>query len=577
MPEGYTRRGKPDDSWWIAQVKAGERFRRIAANEDSWKRWRKYYRGQWDDNTLPVQLFFAHLRSMVPRVYFRNPAVSIMPSRPGFLELAFAQAANRLDNKLLHQMGVKHELKMIVQDTFLFGTGGGKFGMGGRFTASPRPGQRAVIPRPEGRSVEYDPRVFENQPWFARVPTGSIIVPDGLRDWRHARWVAEEQWRSVEDIKADTRFIKENRQAVRASKVQGTESEFELERPVHVARLLEIRDAKTERVFVIAPDNPQGNTVLFDGPDIFQETGRGFNLFPLIFNPDDEQFWGVPDAQILEPYQLERNEIRTLMMKHRRLSLVKLLVEMGKIEDSEIDKMLSEDVAAVVKVNGAVSGAVEKLQVTNIPTDLVVMDREVEQDTREALGFSRNQLGELQSRRGDTSATEAAIVQQAAEIRVDERRDAIADLLVHMVEMMNEVIFDRWTGQEVMEVIGPGGAQVWVRFDPRDLKMAHYAVRVDPDTQTPRTRAAREARAVRIYEILKTNPLIDPVNLTRYLLTELEGVELDDLMRVLPPVNGQGGTPGNPMTLPAFAQLLQRGVEDAQGGQTSIPAVLRGS
>lgn len=576
MPDGYTRGENPDDTWWLAQIKAGDDYRKKAAYQDKWDRWRKYYRGEWADGVLPVQMFFSHLRSMVPRVYFRNPAVSIVPNRPGFLEMAFAQVTHRLDNKLIHTMGLKDEAKMMVHEAFLFGTAAGKLGFGGRFTPSPPlVGREGDIPQDKGgRRVEYDPRTSSNTPWFARVPTGNLIVPDGLRDWRHSRWVAECIWRPIDDVKNDPRF-NSNRTHVQHTKIEGTHHQSDVHKPVQMVQLYEVRDAKTRRVMVLAPDSPEGKRVLLNTHDVFQLTDLGFNIFPLIFNPDEERFWGVPDSQILEPYQLERNEGRTLLMKHRRLSLVKLLVEAGKIDDDQISNMLSEDVAAVVKINGSIAGAVEKLQPGNIPTDLIVADREVEQDSRQALGFSRNQLGELQSRRGDTSATEAAIVQEAAEIRVDERRDAVADMIVRIVEMMNEVVFNRWTGREVMDVVGPGGAQVWVRFDPADLKMGHYAVKVDPDTSTPRTRGQREAKAVRIYEILRSNPLVDPLALTRFLLTEVEGVEMDDLMRVLPSPEGTGGTPSNPLSLPAFAQLLQGSVASAQSGQAPIPAVLR--
>ncbi len=550
MPKGYFSNGAPDPGWWMEQINAALEYRKKFANEDMWDEWRRYYRGQWDRDILPVNVTFSHLRSMVPRVYFRNPSVSVTPARAGFLDMAFAEVVNKLDNLMLQQMAVKQELKMMVQDAFLFGTAIGKLGFSTGETQRER--------------VDYDHTMHSNMPWFRRVPPGEFLVPDGSRDFRDMRWVAHWMQRSKDDVAADKRLNQQVRHDLPATKTLGGSAS--IEQPVDMVDLVEIRDAKTQKVILLAPfgdgDQPQGK-VLLVADDIMQAPGLGFNMFPVIFNPDDEVFWGVSDVKILEPQQLERNEIRTQMMKHRRLLLVKLLVRRGKITESEAVKMVSEDVGPIVYVDGDPDAAVSKLQISNIPTDLIVADREVGQDIRETLGFSRNQLGELQSRRGDTSATEAKIVSDASEIRIDERRDIIADVLVRMVKMMNDILFDRWEGEQVAEVVGPGGAQIWVTFNPRDLGMGHYNVKVDPDSSTPRTRGLREAKAVKIYEILKSNPFVDPEALTRFLLNELEGVEVSDLMRALPPPQQQ---PNGPVGLPEFAGMLQQGVRSVQNG-----------
>ena len=62
------------------------------------------------------------------------------------------------------------------------------------------------------------------------------------------------------------------------------------------------------------------------------------------------------------------------------------------------------------------------------------------------------------------------------------------------------------------------------------LRNASYEVKVDPDTSAPETKALRTERAKITYEILKSNPLINPQLLTRYLLHELHGVQFDDML-----------------------------------------------
>ena len=266
--------------------------------------------------------------------------------------------------------------------------------------------------------------------------------------------------------------------------------------------------------------------MLLQEDDYFLGLDTGFNYFPVQFNPDDEFFWCISDMKILEPMQLELNEINTQLMKHRRTLYAKILAKEGVLSDDKIELLQSEDVQAVIKVSGELSDVSYLAHDINILTMLMQNKNDVMGSIRETLGFSRNQLGDFQSRRGDTSATEAAIVQQGSEVRIDERRQDVADMLVAAMNMINETLFDFWQGEQVVELIGPGGADIWVKFDPAALNLGRYIAKVDPDSSAPQTREVRESKAIEVYQILKTNPLIDPTKLTQYLLTEIEGVQL---------------------------------------------------
>jgi len=233
--------------------------------------------------------------------------------------------------------------------------------------------------------------------------------------------------------------------------------------------------------------------------------------------------------------------------------------------------MISEDVAAVVMMAGDPRTDIHAMQVSNIPQDLILAGREIMQDVRETIGFSRNQFGEYNSRSGDTTATEAQIVRMASEIRVDERRDIVADSIVGFVQDMHSIIFNHWTTDQVMEVVGPGGVPVWIRFRGQDFLRGggRYTVKVDPDSSVPDTKQVREQRAVGLYNILKTNPLIDPMKLTQYLLHELHGTQFDDMMRMLPP---PAEAPQGPMSPAQFGNMIQSSAQRAplqviQGGQ----------
>lgn len=566
MAAGYIGK-KPDLTYWTRQMTAGIEYRKKLAMENSWPLWNNYYRGHWKSGIMPVNMFFSMLRQTVPRTYFRNPAVSVSPDQPGFLAMAFAQILNRIDNKIFQEIGMKREMKRIVQEAWLKGTGFGKLGLGAEFSPSGEP-DRVPLNREQERT-EYNFDVQPKWPWFKRTNPGTVILPDGLQVFEDARWWAHHIRRTREDLLADKRL---NSKAVRSIPSTGLEgSGFGDSRSTdktEMVDLIEVHDRKFNLVFVYSMFGGDKHQMVIDPQDDALANRRP-NIYPLIFNQDDDNFWGVPDAAILEPPQLELNETNTLIMKHRRLSIVKFLVKKGVINEDQIANMLSEDVSATVEISGELSD-VNMQQVADIPQGLIQAKSLVMQDIRDQMGFSRNQLGDFQSRRGDTSATEAAIVNQGSEIRIDERRDAVADMMQNVAIDMNEIIFTHWDERQVFELVGPGGVPVWVEARPSQLALSRYKVRVDPDSGIHKTREQREEKSVGIYNLLKTNPMIDPLKLTQYLLAELEGVQLDDLMRALPPVPGFEGQQLNPA---GFGDLLQDGFKQlATAGPQQIPA-----
>jgi len=194
------------------------------------------------------------------------------------------------------------------------------------------------------------------------------------------------------------------------------------------------------------------------------------------------------------------------------------------------------------------------MQIADIPPGLLVADRSTMQDVREALGFGVNQMGEYKAGSSDTTATEAMIVKMATEIRVDERRDMVADLLSDVINDMHRIIFDHWAQEQVIDVVGPAGIPIWVQFSGESISAERYNVKVDPDSALPETRGIREQRAMLVYDRFKMNPLIDPIKLTVHLLHEMHGVQFDDMLRGLPPGLG---SQQNPMSIGQYGNVLQ--------------------
>ena len=549
--QGYIN-NKPDISFWREQITAGIAFRKHMTHQPKWDTWRSYYRGNWRAGIMPKPLFFTMIRTVVPRIYFRNPSVSVVATKPGPLNMAGAQVLERIDNKLIRSMKMKKQMKRIVQHTFMFGTGVGKLGFGAQYSPTPVEGGTYAPTKPQGAN-EFGAGIKGNMPWFRAVHPGDFIVPPELETYEDARWVAHWVRRPVADVIDDPRMKHTAHLTSSTAGVRNWSSGIPgIMRPTPMIDLVEVRDRQTGKVFVFAPHLSGKEAMLYQDDEMQGDWGPP--LYPAQFNEDDQYFWGVPDSQILEPFQLELNETNTQIRLHRIMSLIKILYAKGGITESELEKLMSGDMTAVEVSELA---AIKVIEGAGIPKDLFLSKEQTMGDTREAVGFSRNQFGEYKPGSGDTTATEAQIVKMASEIRVDERRDMMADLMTQVITDSHKVIFNHWTEEQVLEISGPMGVPIWVKFRGEMLKSGSYEVKIDPDTGIPETKALREQKAVQTYTLFRANPLIDPIKLTQYLLHEMHGVQFDDMLRI-PNFGDAAGTSENPLSLGQFGELQRR-------------------
>lgn len=574
MADGYTSGGTIVPEYWVREVHRGKQYRKSYAKEDRWIDWRRWYRGDWRKGILPSNVYFKMIRTLVPRVYFRNPSVSITAKKPGPEQQLLAKLIERVDNTLLDSMGIKGQMKKAVLWTTMFGTSGLKLGYGAEFTPTPEPlgtSDPDVGGRRIQKRVEYNDLVHPNAPWALAVHPSQLIVPATCANIHEARWVCNEVTRPIDDVMDDPRFenTKQLQDGLRGAggghRAEMLAKGSSFDRMRDGVLLWEIRDKKTGMVFVMAPysnASPQGK-VLFREVDELQ-INRRVNFYPMIFNEDDEVFWGIPDSQILEPQQMEKNEVRTQMMYHRRVALCKLLYEEGNIRPDELSKLLADDNDQVAVGVKNISG-VREMNAPPMPDSLPAMDAFIDREVQELLGLGVNQFGEYAPGSADRSATEASIVNQATMIRIDERRDICADLLTYLTSDMNHIIAERWDQDMIVQVAGPEGLPLWVQFQPQLIRDIDYDIKIDPDTSVPLTKQLREQRAMALFQLYNGDPLIDQVALRRHLNNEMYGVDVNHLL-INP--NQPGASQQNPMP---FGMAAQQFGQAGQGPPRPTP------
>ena len=116
---------------WMDHIKAGIDYRKEYSTRNEWDKYRKYYRGQWDDRIVPINKMFSYGRMMVPKVYFRAPRVSITATHPDMV--VHASVVEAIDNLLIKEIMLKYTLKRAALDTFQCGVGPIKLGYDSQF------------------------------------------------------------------------------------------------------------------------------------------------------------------------------------------------------------------------------------------------------------------------------------------------------------------------------------------------------------------------------------------------------------------------------------------------------------
>jgi len=527
---------------WETRVRKGEEYRERYGHSKMWEVWTNAYRGNWDKDIVPVNKTFSFIRSMVPRTYFRNPFITITPTRPEFMWRA--RIIEKIDNQLVRETGLKQTLKSVVLKAGLTGTGTVKLGFDSEFGYNPAQaltvdGETATqIGTESGSYIETNQNIKPGMPWAMPVSSDNIVVPWGYRASTSLPWIAHTLYRSLDDVKNDQKYNKNKLklQGGYSRNVAGKMGDPLLLKDGVYCRLVEIRDLRRRKVLVISEGK-----VLLEMDDALQIEGPNFEF--LIFNEDPDLFWGLSDVKMLWPQQQEVNEIRTSASKHRRISVLKFLYILNSMEKEDIEKLTSGDMVTSIGLKGDSIDNVVKILTPHIPPDLYTDQMQVERDSREIMGYSSNQAGEFSGRSTPPTATEVVSVDRGSGIRTDERRDVVADLFMNIMRKWNQYIGTFWTTEKVVQIVGPSGAPEWVSYKGSDL-VGEYDLKIDPDSTTPMSREMKMKMGMQAFQMFNGDPFTDQVLLRWMVMRNFAALDPSFEMVQKPPQNPNPPTPG---------------------------------
>lgn len=507
--------------YWKSEIRAGLRYQRIFGRSQDWIRYKNMYRGYWGKDVVPVNIIYALGRSLIPQLSFRLPRISVAPLKPGYA--MHARVIERIDNYIIRETALKNEVRSCILDTYLCGRGPGILGYDSEYGYNPSFLSDEYMDlslssfSKAGEKIEYSDVVKPGMPWFLRCGTADFVVPWGTARWEDARWFAFRKMRPLRDIKEDPKYPNKGKTTLKGVYKSRLDASTEVGAPPSIknyeddshnewVELWEIHDKRSGRLFVICLDH---DVFLRDDFDYMQL--EGLNAEVLGFNEDTDYFWWTPDCRLIETQQAEINDVRTMAKRHRRVALLKVLYDRGMLGKDGLSKLLDEDPKAAVEIDAGPNGDVRKavaLFQSHVPPDLIEAAKEIREDVREVVGFSRNQMGSFEEPSGRRTAHEAEIVRAAAMIRIDERRDIVADFIEKIIRKHNQCVFSNWSAERVVDIIGDDGARYWIRFTGKEIK-GEFAYKINSEEAIPEDRRTRRAEIIEFLQLGQNIPGLD--------------------------------------------------------------------
>lgn len=511
--------------------------------DDDWRRYVDLYRGRHYDTTsdtdqLIVNLCFATINVLAPAIAVRNPRFTVHARKPEAGPQAVV--AEELLNYTWYQHKLQTQFRLGVLDSLILGHGWLKIG----WKAVKKAEVKKVDETADGAegegiddrddvegNMESEMHVSDDRPFLERISPFDVYVDPDARHPTEMRWIAQRTWRPVNDVRADSRYSATVRKRVTGrawSRWQDEDSDArdDSERAdtgkAKYAEIIEFYDLRrnTMSVFACGTDNTQGDAegFLIRPTDIPYECGHPLVMIRNHEVPD--HFYTIGDLEQIESLQLELNETRTDMLNHRKRFARKWLYRKSAFDRDGIAALESDIDNTMVPVldDDNPGSAVAPMPAVITPPEFYNQSQLITDDMNEVSGVSDYQRGSPQSNIKRT-ATEAAMIADAANARVADRLYRIEDVLAQCGERIIKLMQQYSTGENYARMMSVPG-QVWFPYKSKYIQGDFDYVVVGGSTE-PQNETFRRQSAMQLVDAsmpFLQNGVADPVPLFRKVL-----------------------------------------------------------
>ena len=439
---------------WMKRINRSLKFRDQVRDRQNWKRILEEYKGEYKVNSSginspPINLVYGYVHTAIPRIYFRDPHMSINPK--GAESIGAARVLELVINYIFRELNLKNEVHRLLLDAFLYGHGWLKYGFIGKMGEA-----ETEVPTEKSEYVK-DEEIFA-----AYVPYEDVVFDVTLcQDPPHdCRWIAHRIIRPVSEIKDDTKYentgkIKSNITArdAKGDKVDDALKDSDLE----LFEFWEVHDKDSNKIYCVAQNMDR---FLRETENVYAMEGLPFSM--LKFNMIPGEPYPLSDIFIIEAQILERIRLRASQLNHVKRWNRQLSIEINSMAKEEMEKF-SQGIDGAITQRAKGSEPPTPIQYAPIPAESFQIDNLIQRDIDTVIGQSEvDRGGEAKTQTNTKFELQGQLM--ATSSRQSLRQDKLEDFLEEVARKIIALVKQFQTTPKYIRITGMDEAQIAEAF-----------------------------------------------------------------------------------------------------------------
>lgn len=529
--------------------------------KQKWDDFYDLYRGVLDSTTksiwqanIFVPYAFSTIETIVPRLVAGRPQIDVMPREEG--DTDYARVQNYLVDYQWDQCDMDRLLPDIVRQMLIYGTSVVKVYWDKKVeTVEEEIEIDPDFPELGSQKVEVE-KTTKNQPVVEMVDLYDFFWDPKGFDIDSCGWVAHRTYRSYDYLikmqkqglyknvnlleKDKTRPFKGETDKITRTTALGTTDPQSVSGDSDKEANIELIEYwEDNRVVTIA----NRTVVIRDDKNPFAHGKKPFVRF--VDQSVPKEFCGIGELEPIETLQKELNDMRNQRMDNASLILNRMwLVQNGANVDE--DELVS-DVGGVIhtdKIEG-----VQALYPPEIPNSSYREETLIKADIQQTTGITDYTKGVASDALANETATGISMMQEAGNARIKLKMMNIEMGIREIGELfisLNKQFIDEET---VIRILGEGSPQ-WLLVKPSEIK-DNFDLMVESAPRLLENDAIAKRQALELFQMFANDPLIDQLELRRYILEAFNAKNIDKLLgQQQMPMGAEGDLGQIPLTTP---------------------------
>lgn len=529
--------------------------------KQKWDDFYDLYRGVLDSTTksiwqanIFVPYAFSTIETIVPRLVAGRPQIDVMPREEG--DTDYARVQNYLVDYQWDQCDMDKLLPDIVRQMLIYGTSVVKVYWDKKVeTVEEEIEIDPDFPELGSQKVEVE-KTTKNQPVVEMVDLYDFFWDPKGFDIDSCGWVAHRTYRSYDYLikmqkqglyknvnlleKDKTRPFKGETDKITRTTALGTTDPQSVSGDSDKEANIELIEYwEDNRVVTIA----NRTVVIRDDKNPFAHGKKPFVRF--VDQSVPKEFCGIGELEPIETLQKELNDMRNQRMDNASLILNRMwLVQNGANVDE--DELVS-DVGGVIhtdKIEG-----VQALYPPEIPNSSYREETLIKADIQQTTGITDYTKGIASDALANETATGISMMQEAGNARIKLKMMNIEMGIREIGELfisLNKQFIDEET---VIRILGEGSPR-WLLVKPSEIK-DNFDLMVESAPRLLENDAIAKRQALELFQMFANDPLIDQLELRRYILEAFNAKNIDKLLgQQQMPMGAEGDLGQIPLTTP---------------------------